>query len=277
MSGKSEYVTAGEALALLDVSEGKLTSMLKNGELAWRPNPRNKRAKLIKRADIDAWLANAPIPSRREIREEKARYAVASETLAPWAEIVPDAPYPMTAEGLARLPDDGWLYELVNGRLVRMPPPGGEHGDLALELGAALRIYVKTHQLGRVLAAETGFLLTLPGMPHQVELAPDVAFVRKERVPPRDTAAYRAVWSLAPDLVAEVASPSQHRLEMGVKARQWLAGSVRLVWVVWPKEREVDLWLPGQEDAAQTLRLGDALDGRDVVPGFTYALAELFA
>lgn len=278
MKGESEYVTAGEALALLDVSEGKLTAMLKSGELAWRPNPRNKRAKLIKRADIDAWLANAPLPSRREIKEEKARYAVASETLAPWAEIVPDAPYPMTAEDFANWPDDGhWLYELVDGRLVRMPHPGGRHGRIALRLGAALLVFVEKHQLGDVLAAETGFIITRPGDAGEVELAPDVSFVRKGRAPVRHSLEEAKPWRLAPDLVAEVASPDQYRPGMGVKARQWLAGGVRLVWVVWPKEREVDLWLPGQQDEAQTLRLGDALDGRDVVPGFAYALEELFA
>ncbi len=52
---------------------------------------------------------------------------------------------------------------------------------------------------------------------------------------------------------------------------------VRLVWVVWPNERQVDLWLPGNENPVQTLNLGDALDGREVVPGFAYPLAELFA
>jgi Uma2 family endonuclease len=272
-----EYVTAREALALLEVSEGKLTAMLKSGELSWRPNPRNKRAKLIKRADIEAWLANAPLPPKREVREQKARDAVASETLAPWAEIVPEVPYPMTAEDLALLPDDSWQYELVSGRLVRVAPPGGEHGDIALELGAALRIYVKAHRLGRVLAAGTGFLLPLPGKSQQTELAPDVSFVQTRRLPPRQSEAYRAVWPLAPDLVAEVASPTQHQPEMAAKARQWLAGGVRLVWVVWPKEREVDLWLPVHENPVQTLRLESTLNGRDVVPGFSYPLKELFA
>jgi hypothetical protein len=64
MPTQSEYVTAAEALELLEVSEGKLTAMLKSGELPWRPNPRNKRVKLIKRSDIEAWLANAPPPNK---------------------------------------------------------------------------------------------------------------------------------------------------------------------------------------------------------------------
>ena len=88
---------------------------------------------------------------------------------------------------------------------------------------------------------------------------------------------------LAPDLVAEVASPDQWRPEMGEmgeKARRYLAAGVRLVWIIWPKRREVDVW---QADAAGktrlvvTLKRGDALDGLNVLPGFTYPLAELFA
>ncbi len=276
MSNTSEYVTAADALELLEVSEGKLTTMLKSGELPWRPNPRNKRAKLIKRSDIEAWLANAP-PPNKAIREQKAKYTVAQEIIAPWAEIVPNAPYPMTAEELARLPEDRWHYELVDGRLVRMPPTGGEHGDVALDLGAALRVYVKAHQLGRVFAAETGYLLSPPGTINQTELAPDASFVQTSRLPPRKSEAYRAIWSLAPDLVAEVASPTQYRPEMGEKARLWLKCGVRLVWVVWPKSSQVDLWLPGKDQPTKTLKIGDALDGLDVVPGFSYALAELFS
>jgi Uma2 family endonuclease len=233
MNTPSEYVTAAEALELLEVSEGKLTAMLKSGELPWRPNPRNKRAKLIKRSDIQAWLAIAP-PPKNVIREQQARYTVAQGTSAPWAEVVPNAPYPMTAEELARLPEDRWHYELVDGRLVRMPPTGAEHGDVALDLGMALRIYVKAHQLGRVFAAETGFLLTPPGTINQTELASDAAFVQASRLPPRQSEAYRSILSLAPDLVVEVASPSQYRPEMGEKARFWLKCGVRLVWVVWP-------------------------------------------
>src|SRR5579863_9326467 len=58
---------------------------------------------------------------------------MAQNTLAPWAELVPDQG-PMTVDELLALPDDGWLYELVEGRLVRMAPPGGEHGEIALAL-----------------------------------------------------------------------------------------------------------------------------------------------
>lgn len=57
-------------------------------------------------------------------------------TLAPWAEIVPNAP-PMTVDDLESLPDDeGWVYELVQGVLVRMPMSGFEASRVGYRLVA---------------------------------------------------------------------------------------------------------------------------------------------
>ncbi|HEX6121639.1 MAG TPA: Uma2 family endonuclease, partial [Ktedonobacterales bacterium] len=169
---------------------------------------------------------------------------MAQDTLAPWAERVPDAPPMMTAAQLAAMPDDARGYELVDGRLVKMPPAGGWHGSSSGRLTIALGAYVDEHDLGVVLAAETGFLVSQPGAPDTV-LAPDVAFVRAERVPTPGSPEYEGFWPLAPDLVIEVASPSQSAPELAAKARRWLDAGVRLVWIVWPKARRVDVWLPG--------------------------------
>ncbi len=67
----------------------------------------------------------------------------------------------MTADQLAALPDDGQRHELVAGELRTMPPSGEEHGTVAMSVGADLCHYVRVHGLGRVLAAGTGFLLTI--------------------------------------------------------------------------------------------------------------------
>lgn len=55
----------------------------------------------------------------------------------------------MTAEELLHLPDDGYDYELVRGKLVKMAPPGGEHG-LAVRLVGRLDAHVTAHDLGAV-------------------------------------------------------------------------------------------------------------------------------
>ena len=64
MNDEERYVTATEARAFLQVSKGKLTAMIKNGEIPTYPDPRHKQAKLIKMSDIHAWLAKAVRPPR---------------------------------------------------------------------------------------------------------------------------------------------------------------------------------------------------------------------
>jgi len=178
------------------------------------------------------------------------------------------------AADLATLPEDCWLYELVAGRLVRMPPPNGRHGYLEAEIGGTLRAYSKAHGLGRVYVGETGFDLTLPGEPLETVLGADVAFLRAGRtLAEGDDEAYIAG---APDLVVEIASPSPYRPEMEAKAWLWLQRGTRLVWVVWPQRHQVDVWTPGQ-DAPVSLTIADMLDGGEVLPGLTYRLADLFS
>lgn len=202
-------------------------------------------------------------------------------TIAPWAELVPGVDRELTADELLAWPEDPefpWRYELVEGRLVRMVPPGFEHGEVTQDLGSALHVFTKARKLGVVTAAETGFRLSLPGSGDTV-LAPDIAFTSVARLagqPEKGSAGRRRHLRIAPDLAVEIASPDQHRPEMAEKARRYLAAGVRLVWIVWPGVREIDIWRGGADRPAMTLTVGDMLDGEDVLPGFTYRVAELF-
>jgi len=191
------------------------------------------------------------------------------ETVAPWAE-----PVLHTADELAKLPADSWRYELVHGRLVRMPPTDLEHSDICGVLYLALRGYVDAGNLGLVTLPETGFIISRPGEPDTV-LAPDLAFVRHARLPSATSWNRRRFPQLAPDLAVEVASPSQHRPEMAQKARMWLQAGSELVWVIWPTTREVDVWSQSADQPSTVA--GDAvLDGADVLPGFTLAINTLW-
>jgi hypothetical protein len=55
-----EFITATEATKLLGISQHTMAQMLQEGVLVWRPDPFNKRAKLVKRSDVETLLANAP-------------------------------------------------------------------------------------------------------------------------------------------------------------------------------------------------------------------------
>lgn len=200
---------------------------------------------------------------------------MARETFAPWAEIDPKYG-PMTAEEFLHLPEEnGWQHELVEGVVVKMPSPGFRHGKIEMRLARVVANFVEARNLGVVTGAETGFLLSKVGQKDTV-LGADVAFVQSKNVPPPDAPGIEKYLRVAPDLVAEVASPDQYRPEMAAKARIYLDAGVRLVWVVWPSSQTVDVWRPGT-DALTTLASTDALDGYDVLPGFTCPVADLFS
>ena len=176
----------------------------------------------------------------------------------------------VTAEELFEMPDDGFRYELVEGELRRMAPAGYEHGTVALKLTIPLGQYVEENDLGDVFAAETGFLLKTN--PDTVR-APDLAFVRRERVSQvGDTKSYGVG---APDLAVEVMSPSDRIGKVEEKVKAWLDAGARLVWVVSPKLRTVTVYRSLTD--ISVLTENDTLDGEQVVPGFRLPVARLFS
>jgi len=72
-----------------------------------------------------------------------------------------------------------------------------------------------------------------------------------------------------------VVSDHQFAPGMAAKARIYLSFGTRLVWVIWPRYKRVDVWRPGDERPI-SLGLGDVLDAEDVVPGLAYPVARLF-
>jgi Uma2 family endonuclease len=179
-------------------------------------------------------------------------------------------PHLLTAEEFAALPREGLRLELVRGELKAMPPAFSDHGAIAMRLGLELGYYIRSHQLGEVYAAETGFLLARN--PDTVR-APDFAFIQASRVTPE---ALAPGWNpVIPDLVVEVVSSGDRQTEVAEKVRMWLAAGVRLVWVVYPPRRVIEQHQPGEP--TQTFDERDHLDGGAVVPGFTLPIARVFA
>ena len=175
----------------------------------------------------------------------------------------------LTADDLWLMKDDGYRYELIRGELRRMPPAGGEHGSIGMEWGRRIANHVVDHNLGETYGADTGF--TIASDP-DIVLAPDIAFIRTERLPPKEERVkYLAV---PPDLAVEVVSPSDRPAEVAEKVALYLAAGVPLVWVLWPQTKTIAVHRPGREPLL--LGVEDVLDGGDVLPGFRLRVAELF-
>jgi len=103
-------------------------------------------------------------------------------------------------------------------------------------------------------------------------LAPDVAFIRRERIP--EGGLPSGFCPIVPDLVVEVVSPHDTARAVHEKAREWLAGGVQVVWVVDPQQRTVTVW--DSHGQAQTLTERDTLYGAPVLPNLQIPVRELF-
>lgn len=173
-----------------------------------------------------------------------------------------------TAEDLERLSDQGDHYELVQGEFRTMAPPGGPHGGTTFRLTALVGMVVIDKDLGQAFAAETGFLVARN--PDTV-LAPDFAFVAKERLPNPLPKSYVPV---IPDIVLETRSPNDTRQEVADKVALWLELGVRLVWELNPQTRILTVYQNNQ--VPRFLGETDILDGGDVLPGLSVPISRLF-
>lgn len=173
----------------------------------------------------------------------------------------------VTAEELERYPQHDYRYELVEGRVVRMSPVGYVHGRVVLQFGALLQQHVRAAGIG-VALTEVGFKLRSD--PDTVR-APDIAFIRRERLPPVDP---KGFWHGAPDLAIEVLSPDDRPSDVQAKTREYLSRGVEVVVVIDPDARTATVFT----DAAPSVICGvdDDLDLDDVVPGFRCRVREIF-
>ncbi len=173
----------------------------------------------------------------------------------------------MTAEALAALPADGYQYDLIDGELHRMSPPVPSMGRSRLR---SLEGSATTSSSEGSVASTRWGRVSFSGA--DTVLAPDVAFVRAERLPPR--AERRGYLPLAPGLMVEVVSPSDRAGKIQQKVGRYLDAGVRLVWTVDPSARTVAVYRPGHPPLVR--HQGDTVDGADVLPDLYFPVGDLF-
>ncbi|MGH7546537.1 MAG: Uma2 family endonuclease [Gemmatimonadota bacterium] len=182
---------------------------------------------------------------------------------------IPGVTHVVTADELERMYVPGKKVELVRGVLVVQELPSLRHSLVAGALYRSLAEFVEAGELGLVTPQDCGFKIQTE--PDTVR-GPDAAFVARERL---DAIPTRGYLSLAPDLVAEVVSPGDSRGVVIEKIGQWLRAGARLAWVIDPERRQAQVYRA--DGGVSVLNPGDALDGEDVLPGFSLALDALLA
>ena len=199
------------------------------------------------------------------------RFRTAADLLRELGDIPPGrirlTPNPGEATEADLLAPEGKLCELVDGILVEKAM-GSVESMLNFELGLFLGTYVKRHRLG-VVPGSDGMVRLMPG---QIRL-PDLSFPSWDRLPGRK-APTTPILDIDLALALAVLSRANTRAEVRRKVREYFAAGVRLVWLVDPKTRTI--LVHTTPTGPTKLKVGQALDGGEVLPEFALPLAELF-
>ena len=154
--------------------------------------------------------------------------------------------------------------ELVDGTLV-IKAMGYHESALAAFLIQWINNYLDRNPIG-LCAAGDGPCALLPGLTR----LPDVSFIIRERLAQAKDLTFAPG---APDLCIEVLSKSNTRGEISRKLREYFQHGARLVWVFDIRKQIAEIYL-GPTDPS-FVKPADTIDGRDVLPGFRFVLADL--
>lgn len=158
--------------------------------------------------------------------------------------------------------------ELVGGEIIVMSPSGLESDEIAAEIIAQLRNWVRPRKLGRITASSAGFCL--PNAAGDIR-APDAAFIRRDRLP-RTTQDYAP---LVPDLIFEVKLKSDSLTQLRHKIQDFLALGTQVGILVDPRTHTLEVYRPNRERLI--LHDGDILRIPELLPGWELSVAEVWA
>ena len=159
------------------------------------------------------------------------------------------------------------------GNLINMSPTGGETGARNSRL--LIRLLAWADQLGgwQVFDSSTGFRL-----PDGSVLSPDASLVRLERWQALTPEQRRSFPPLCPDVVVELASPSDQGPRAVAALRQkmaaYQANGAQLGWLLIPEERAVEVWPVASE--LHRIEAATLLDGGQLLPGLRIELQDIW-
>jgi Uma2 family endonuclease len=182
-------------------------------------------------------------------------------------------PHQMTADEFwdwaCRPENQDRLYELDEGKIEEMPPPGELHGAICFLIAYLLGRYVFERGKGYICTNDTGLLIKRkPG----IVRGPDIMLFDENR--PLHKLSRKFARGV-PKLVVEILSPSDKMAQVNRRISQYLKRGVPLIWLVDPETRTVTVYRPGRD--FEVKREHEELTGNSVLPKLRYRVAELFA
>jgi len=185
---------------------------------------------------------------------------------------------PEQFEQVCQVNPEAVLELTAEGLLIVMTPTGGETGARSLRLGQRLLAWADGPGNGTWIAfdSSTGFQLADGSV-----LSPDLSLLRRERWQTLSPDQRRSFPPLCPNLVIELASPSDEGprsvTALRRKMEQYLANGARLGLLLLTQERAVEIWRGGQQGMAERLENASRVDGSDLAEGLELDLEEIWA
>jgi Uma2 family endonuclease len=162
----------------------------------------------------------------------------------------------------------------AEGRLIMMTPTGSETGSRNGELFFQLKLFANRAGAWKAFDSSTGFRL-----PDGSVFSPDASLLRLDRWRALSPEERRGFAPLCPDLVVELASPSDEGPRglsaLRRKMAAYQANGARLGWLLIPQEQAVEVWPASGEP--QRLDQPALLEAGADFPGLQLQLAEIWA
>ncbi len=130
--------------------------------------------------------------------------------------------------------EEGYIYELINGIVMRRTSPDLIHQDASMMLSTLLNSFILTKKLGKLYAAPTDVYLTEFDL-----VVPDLTFVAVGN--PSVLEGSRCVQGI-PDLIIEILSKGTQSIDRGKKMKQYQANKVLEYWIVDPRLQSIEVY-----------------------------------
>ena len=174
----------------------------------------------------------------------------------------------LTYEDYVCLPDDGKIYEILEGELEVTPAPIPRHQDVSRNMEWIVQQYVRREGAGKVYDAPIDVVLD----EHNI-VQPDILFISTPRL---HIIGEKNIQGM-PDLIVEILSPSTQRRDRVLKLKTYARHGLAHYWILDPEQETLEAF----ELEGSTYRLVEALSGKasfepSLFPGLTIDLAEIW-
>ncbi len=164
--------------------------------------------------------------------------------------------------------EPGFIYELINGEIVKKGAPNPKHQLVSGKLFRVITALVDNKKLGTVLYAPIDVFLG-----EYNSLQPDLLFIAKAR---EEIITDNGVEG-APDLVIEILSPSTMKHDRGSKMKIYRQHQVQEYWIVDSKNQSIEVYqLKDNEYDLASFAVEEGEITSQVLPGLSLAVTSVF-